>query len=141
MNGSRGRTSKSRLVTTPPTDEASVHVRGGDLGDRSGQPIAGAAVAFVDSDGVAYLTQTDRDGTATGPAPATVHVVVPPGSYRPRRRGLVVHVRDIAAHDVVQYRGLPLTCGAQTWLDLAAIVVALGLLTISWRAARSTPAD
>ena len=49
-----------------------------------------------------------------------LHVVVPPGSYRPRRRGLMVHVRDVGADDVARHRALPLTSGAQTWLDLAA---------------------
>ncbi|MCZ2837456.1 DUF559 domain-containing protein [Modestobacter sp. VKM Ac-2985] len=49
-----------------------------------------------------------------------LHVVVPPGSPRPRRRGLQVHVRDLAADDRVAHRGLLLTSGAQTWLDLAA---------------------
>ncbi|GAA4750393.1 DUF559 domain-containing protein [Modestobacter marinus] len=49
-----------------------------------------------------------------------IHVVVAPGSPRPRRRGLQVHVRDLTAADRVAHRGLPLTSGAQSWLDLAA---------------------
>jgi hypothetical protein len=49
-----------------------------------------------------------------------LHVAVPPAAPRPRRRGLQVHVRDLGADDVVQHRGLMLTGGAQTWLDLAA---------------------
>jgi very-short-patch-repair endonuclease len=49
-----------------------------------------------------------------------LHAVVPPGSYRPRRRGLEVHVRDIGADDLTRHRGLQVTSAAQTWLDLAA---------------------
>lgn len=65
-------------------------------------------------------------GTAAGLLGAPVrealplHVAVPPGSPRPRRRGLRVHVRDLAADDLVAHRGLLLTRGAQAWLDLAA---------------------
>ncbi|MCZ2812858.1 DUF559 domain-containing protein [Modestobacter sp. VKM Ac-2979] len=49
-----------------------------------------------------------------------LRIVVPPDSPRPRRRGLRVHVRDLGAADRVVHRGLPVTSGAQTWLDLAA---------------------
>jgi hypothetical protein len=49
-----------------------------------------------------------------------LHVAVPAGSYRPRRRRLRVHVRDLHAGDVVSVQGLRLTSGPQTWLDLAA---------------------
>jgi very-short-patch-repair endonuclease len=59
-----------------------------------------------------------------------LHVVVPPGSYRPRRRGVHVHVRAVGAGDLVQHRGLPLTSGAQTWLDLAASTPADELVAI-----------
>jgi hypothetical protein len=47
-------------------------------------------------------------------------VAVPPGAPRPRRRGLQVHVRHLDAEDVVRHRGLTVTSGVQTWLDLAA---------------------
>jgi hypothetical protein len=49
-----------------------------------------------------------------------LQVVVAPESYRPRRRALQVHGRDLDAEDVVRHRGLPVTSGPQTWLDLAA---------------------
>jgi hypothetical protein len=66
----------------------------------------------------------DRTAAALFRAPVRharpVHVVVPPGSYRPRRRGLRVRVRELAPQDVVRHRGLAVTSGAQTWLDLAA---------------------
>lgn len=48
-----------------------------------------------------------------------LHVAVPVGTYRPRRRGLRVHVRDLQPRDVTTCRGLPLTSGEQTWLDVA----------------------
>jgi hypothetical protein len=51
-----------------------------------------------------------------------LEVVVPPGAYRPRRRRLRVHVRDLAPADVTRHLGLPVTGGPQTWLDLAAVL-------------------
>jgi hypothetical protein len=47
---------------------------------------------------------------------------VPPGVYRARRRGIRVHVRDLGATDRTVLAGLPVTTGAQTWLDLAAVL-------------------
>jgi Protein of unknown function (DUF559) len=46
--------------------------------------------------------------------------VVPPGTYRPRRRRLRIHVRSLEEADTTVHRGLPVTGPAQTWLDLAA---------------------
>lgn len=45
---------------------------------------------------------------------------VPPGAARARRRGIRVHVRDLGPADAVVHRGLAVTSGPQTWLDLAA---------------------
>jgi hypothetical protein len=45
---------------------------------------------------------------------------VPPGTYRPRRRGVRVHVRGLTDPDRTEQDGLPLTSGPQTWLDLVA---------------------
>ncbi|WP_246078823.1 hypothetical protein [Modestobacter excelsi] len=59
-----------------------------------------------------------------------LHVVVPPGSYRPRRQGVHVHVRSVADVDLLEHRGLPLTGGPQTWLDLAATTPADELVAI-----------
>ena len=47
---------------------------------------------------------------------------VPPGAYRARRRGIRMHVRDLTAADRTVLAGLPVTSGAQTWLDLAAVL-------------------
>jgi hypothetical protein len=48
--------------------------------------------------------------------------VVPPGVYRPRRRGIRIHVRDLMSADRTALAGLPVTPGPQTWLDLAAVL-------------------
>jgi hypothetical protein len=42
-----------------------------------------------------------------------------PGRYRARRRGIRVHVRDLTPTDRTDLAGIPVTSGAQTWLDLA----------------------
>ena len=62
---------------------------------------------------------------------------VPPGTYRPRRDRLHVHVRTFEPSDVVVHRGLPMTSGAQTWLDLAAVLQPRDLVAVGdalWRA-------
>lgn len=59
-----------------------------------------------------------------------VSVSVPPDVYRPRRVRLRTHVRHLTEDDVVQYRGLPVTSGAQTWLDLAALLPAGELVAV-----------
>jgi hypothetical protein len=62
---------------------------------------------------------------------------VPPGTYRPRRDRLRSHVRALAPSDVVVHRGLPVTSGAQTWLDLAAVLPTRELVAVGdalWRA-------
>jgi len=62
---------------------------------------------------------------------------VPPGTYRPRRDRLHVHVRTLEPSDVVVHRGLPMTSGAQTWLDLARVLQARDLVAAGdalWRA-------
>ena len=53
---------------------------------------------------------------------APMEFVVPPGVYRPRRRGIRIHVRDLCAADRTVLAGLPLTAGPQTWLDLTAVL-------------------
>ena len=62
---------------------------------------------------------------------------VPPGTYRPRRDRLRIQVRTLGASDVVEHRGLPVTSGAQTWLDLAAALAPRELVAVGdalWRA-------
>jgi hypothetical protein len=55
---------------------------------------------------------------------------VPPGSYRARRRGIKIYVRDLTPTDCTNLRGIPLTSGAQTWLDLATVMPADELVAV-----------
>ena len=52
---------------------------------------------------------------ADTPPPAEVEVVLRPRPVPPRRRGLVVHQRDLHDGDVVDLDGLRVTSGARTW--------------------------
>ncbi len=52
--------------------------------------------------------------------PARHHVAMIPRRVLPQRNELVVHSRQLRPADVVEHRGLRLTSGAQTFLDLAA---------------------
>ncbi|TFV64703.1 hypothetical protein E4P41_00190 [Geodermatophilus sp. DF01-2] len=54
------------------------------------------------------------------PDSSSVHVVIPSRRQLPRRVGLTVHERLLAAEDVEPVDGLPTTSGPQTFLDLAA---------------------
>jgi hypothetical protein len=49
-----------------------------------------------------------------------LEISVPPGTVRPQRRRIRVHVRNLRTDDVVALPDLPLTSGAQTLLDLSA---------------------
>ena len=51
-----------------------------------------------------------------------LEVSVPPGTYRPRRRRIRVHVRGLLDEDAIHHRGLPVTSEPRTWLDLAAVL-------------------
>jgi hypothetical protein len=55
------------------------------------------------------------------PVPHTwpLHLAVPPDASRPRRRRLLAHARELDPRDVVELRGVSVTSGPQTWLDLA----------------------
>lgn len=55
---------------------------------------------------------------------------VTPGIYRPRRSGLEVHVRTLCQDDRTVVDGVPVTSGAQTWLDLAARLPADELVAV-----------
>ena len=59
-----------------------------------------------------------------------LEITVRPGDYRPRRRQLRVYVRDLEPADVIRHRGLPLSSGAQTFLDLAASLPADELVAV-----------
>jgi hypothetical protein len=67
---------------------------------------------------------------APGPSSLTVHVVVPSRRQVPRRAGLTVHERSMADGDVVQWKGLRVTSGAQTLLDLAATLPSAELVAV-----------
>jgi hypothetical protein len=54
--------------------------------------------------------------------PTTVHVVLRPCRVLPQRPGLAVHVRQLERPDVTEHGGLRVTSGAQTFLDLAAVL-------------------
>jgi hypothetical protein len=58
------------------------------------------------------------------PVPHTwpLAVTVPPGVYRPRRQRMQVHVRDLLPGDTALLRGVTVTSGPQTWLDLSAVL-------------------
>jgi len=49
---------------------------------------------------------------------ADIHVALRPRRVLPQHAGVTVHGRALADEDVVQHRGLRLTSGAQTFLDL-----------------------
>ncbi|WP_245161006.1 hypothetical protein [Blastococcus sp. CT_GayMR16] len=63
----------------------------------------------------------------------TVHAVMRPRRVLPQRPGLTVHVRRLHDEDVVQHHGLRVTSGAQTFLDLAALLPAPDLLVLGDR--------
>ncbi|WNV77457.1 DUF559 domain-containing protein [Geodermatophilus sp. DSM 44513] len=62
--------------------------------------------------------------------PRRPHVVLTPRRVLPQRAELVVHARRLAAEDVVRHRGLRLTSGPQTFLDLAAGLPAHELVAV-----------
>lgn len=61
---------------------------------------------------------------------APMEFAVPPGIYRARRRGVRIHVRDLLPADRTVLDGLPVTSGAQTWLDLAAVLPSDELIAV-----------
>jgi hypothetical protein len=62
--------------------------------------------------------------------PARPHVALTPRRVLPQHAGLVVHGRLLGPVDVVVHRGLRLTSGAQTFLDLAAVLPAAELAAV-----------
>ena len=75
----------------------------------------GTAVALLDA-GAAASTPLD--------------VVVPPRRVVPQRSGITVHVRSLTGDDVTEVDGLRVTAGAQTFLDLAAVLPPPKLLAL-----------
>ena len=56
------------------------------------------------------------------PTPSRPHVALAPRRVLPQHAGLVVHGRRLQPEDVVLHSGLRVTSGAQTFLDLAAVL-------------------
>jgi hypothetical protein len=74
--------------------------------------------------------------------PSRVHVALTPRRVLPQRADLVVHARRLDPADVVQHDGLRLTSGAQTFLDLAAVLPPPELVAVGdslLRSGRLTP--
>jgi hypothetical protein len=75
-------------------------------------------------------------GTAAGlfgapvDRPLRPHVALTPRRVLPQRAEIVVHGRRLSVDDVVFHRGLRLTSGAQTFLDLAAELPAQDLVAV-----------
>jgi hypothetical protein len=63
-------------------------------------------------------------------APLRSHVALTPRRVLPQRADLVVHGRRLAKDDVVEHRGLRVTSGAQTFLDLAALLPPAELVAV-----------
>jgi very-short-patch-repair endonuclease len=67
---------------------------------------------------------------ASSSAPPRLHVALTPRRVLPQHAGLIVHARRLAPQDVVVQRGLQVTSGAQTFLDLAAVLPAQELVAV-----------
>ncbi|WP_369133329.1 hypothetical protein [Modestobacter sp. I12A-02662] len=68
--------------------------------------------------------------------PARPHVALTPRRVLPQHAGLVVHGRLLGPADVVVHRGLRVTSGTQTFLDLSAVLPAAELAAVGdalWR--------
>src|SRR3954470_2216823 len=63
-------------------------------------------------------------------APRRPHVALTPRRVLPQRADLVVHGRRLAKDDVVEHRDLRVTSGAQTFLDLAALLPPAELVAV-----------
>jgi hypothetical protein len=63
-------------------------------------------------------------------ASTQVDIVVSPRRVVPQRSGISVHVRSLVDEDVVDIAGLRVTSGAQTFLDMAAVLSPAGLLAL-----------
>jgi hypothetical protein len=61
---------------------------------------------------------------------STVHAVLRPRRVLPQRPGLTVHIRRLHDEDVIDQSGLRVTSGAQTFLDLAALLPAQELFVL-----------
>jgi hypothetical protein len=62
--------------------------------------------------------------------PARAHVALAPRRVLPQHAGLVVHARRLQPRDVMVWRGLRVTSGAQTFLDLAPLLPPAELVAV-----------
>jgi hypothetical protein len=65
---------------------------------------------------------------AMGSTSQDVHVVLTPRRVLPQRSGITVHARALTDEDVIDIDGLRVTSGAQTYLDMAALLLPVDLL-------------
>ena len=77
------------------------------------------ALVLPDDAAFSHCTAAALLGAPVHP-PEVHHVALTPRRVLPQRTGLVVHGRQLHPQDVVEHRGLRLTSGAQTFLDLSA---------------------
>lgn len=63
--------------------------------------------------------------------PNRPHIALTPRRVLPQHAGLVVHGRRLTSEDVVVHRGLRVTSGAQTFLDLAAVLPPWELVAVA----------
>jgi hypothetical protein len=79
-------------------------------------------------------------GAATR-CPPLIDVVLSPRRVLPQRSGIAVHARTLTDEDVVERAGLRVTSGAQTYLDMAAVLPPHELLALGDALMRSTVLD
>ena len=76
------------------------------------------ALVLPDDTALSHATAGELLGAPVTPS-AIPHVALTPRSVLPQRADLVVHGRSLQPQDVSEHRGLRVTSGAQTFLDLA----------------------
>ena len=79
------------------------------------------ALALPGDAAFSHGTAAELFGVPTSPG-SRPHVVLTPRRVLPQFRGLVVHGRRLEPQDLVEHRGLRVTSGAQTFLDLAPVL-------------------
>lgn len=76
-----------------------------------------------------HLTAAHLLGARVDP-PSRPHVTLTPRRVLPQRADLVVHTRRLRGDDVGEHEDLVITSGAQTFLDLAAVLPAAELVAV-----------
>jgi hypothetical protein len=93
------------------------------------------ATALPDDAAFSHATAAALLGAPVDPPPRP-HVALTPRGVLPQHAGLVVHQRLMQPQDVLRHRGLRVTSGAQTFLDLAAEMAPAELVAVGdalWR--------